>query len=246
MPTRKAKPQSETDLHRPVADYLIDQGYTVRSEVHNCDIAAVKGDDLVIVELKLALNLPLVAQAAMRQKVTDSVYIAIPRPPNKNKWLRRNKAAMSLLRRLEIGVILVSLTNRKPLVEVITHPEPFEPHKRPSAHRAILREVEKRSGDFNQGGCTRTKLVTAYRENAVFVAVCLAQNGPQSPRQLRALGTGEKTYNILHGNYYSWFERVKKGVYALTPRGKCELDQYPELAQRYRELLAAMGENSSP
>jgi len=237
---KPTKPKSETDLYRPVADYLADAGYTVRSEVHNCDIAAVKGDDLVIIELKLALNLILVAQAAQRQKIVDSVYIAIPRPSNKSKWLGRNKAVLSLLRRLEIGVILVSLSAGKPAVEVVSHPVPFERHKRRSAHRAILREVERRSGDFNQGGSTRTKLVTAYRENAVFVAVCLNEQGPLAPRQLRALGTGESTYNILHGNYYSWFERVSRGIYALTSRGHAELNQYPELAQRYLELLAGM------
>jgi hypothetical protein len=138
---------------------------------------------------------------------------------------------------LEVGVMLVSLTKGKPAVEVMAHPEPFERHKRHSARRAMLREVEKRSGDFNQGGSTRTKLVTAYRENAVFIAVCLAQQGPLAPRQLRALGTGENTYNILRGNYYSWFERVSKGVYNLSRRGRAELDHYPELAKRYTELL---------
>ena len=30
----------ETDLYRPVHDYLVKQGYTVRSEVRHCDIAA--------------------------------------------------------------------------------------------------------------------------------------------------------------------------------------------------------------
>ena len=35
----------------------------MRSEVKDCDIAAVKGDDLLIIELKKTLNVPLLVQA---------------------------------------------------------------------------------------------------------------------------------------------------------------------------------------
>ena len=70
----------ETDLYAPVRDFLAAQGFTVRAEVHRCDVAATRGGDLVIVELKVALSLELLAQAVKRQRLTDTVYLAVPRP----------------------------------------------------------------------------------------------------------------------------------------------------------------------
>lgn len=238
MAKAQAKTFAETDLHRPVADYLTAQGYIVRSEVHNCDIAAVKGDDLIIVELKRSLNIQLLAQAVERQKITDSVYVAVPRPSNKRKWMGQTKGVQSLLRRLEVGLILVSLGSGRQRVEVISHPVPIERRKRKHVHRALLEEMEKRTADFNEGGSVRRKLVTAYRENAIYIACCLADLGPHTAKQLRALGTGEKTWSTLHRNVYSWFERVSKGVYTITSRGKAELEHYPELTEYYRKLIA--------
>ena len=70
----------ETDLYKPVYDYLVRQGYTVHSEVKNCDITAIKGEELIVVELKTSFNLKLLAQGAKRQRIADSVYVAIPVP----------------------------------------------------------------------------------------------------------------------------------------------------------------------
>ena len=49
---------SEADLARPLYGHLARLGYTVRSEVKDCDIAAVKGDELLIIEVKKTLNVP--------------------------------------------------------------------------------------------------------------------------------------------------------------------------------------------
>ena len=237
MPRTSINTMSETDLYRPMYDYLVSQGYTVRSEVHHCDIAAVKGEDLIVIELKKGFSITLLAQAVERQKITSSVYVAIPRPSNKRKWMGQTKTVQGLLRRLEIGLILVSLRKSKTPVEIIFHPLPFERHRRKAVHRAVIEEIEKRSGDFNEGGSVRRKLVTAYRENAIFVACCLRELGPVTPRKLRSLGTGKKTLSILGRNVYSWFERVSRGIYGLSSRGRAELEQYPELVERYKELL---------
>ncbi len=115
---------AETDLYRPVYDYLVQQGFTVRGEVHHCDIAAVKGEELIIIELKRGLSLTLLAQAVQRQRLTDSVYVAIPRPANKRKWMAQSEGVQRVLRRLELGLLLVALTPGKPSVEVILHPLP--------------------------------------------------------------------------------------------------------------------------
>ncbi len=230
----KGKAILETDLYRPLHDYLVEQGYTVRSEVKNCDIAAVKDGDLIVVEMKRALNVPLLVQAVQRQKITESVYVAVPRPVNKRKWMGGSKGVQDVLRRLEVGLIFVSPNGRKPKVEVVFHPVPCERRKRKASHRAVLHEIERRSADFNQGGSCRKKIVTAYRENAVQIACCLDSLGPSCPKSLRTLGTGEKTLSILYRNVYGWFERVDKGVYALSAKGREELAHYPDLAEHYR------------
>jgi len=237
-----AKRVKETDLGGPLTAHLRAQGYTVRSEVKDCDIAAVKGDDLLIVEMKTALTLPLVVQAVRRQRMTDSVYVAIPRPSNKWKWWNDSRGAQHLLRRLELGLILVSLEKGKPPVEVIFHPTPFARRKRPPARRAVLEEIHRRSHDYNHAGSSRVKLVTAYREDSLYIACCLLAGGTRSPAALKALGASPKTPSILRLNPYGWFERVGRGLYGITARGARELSAWPALRRscmaRARRALA--------
>jgi hypothetical protein len=228
---------SEADLARPLVSHLAAQGWTVRSEVRDCDIAATRGEELLVVEVKRTMSLSLLAQAAGRQRLTDSVYVAIPRPANKWKWWQDSRGVRHLLRRLELGLILVSLQAGKPAVEVVLHPQPFAKKKRAQSRRAVLEEIAHRTGDYNRAGSTRTKLVTAYRENAIHVACCLRKRDSLSPAQLRSLGTGEKTYSILRSNVYGWFARIAKGRYSLTAQGRAELAAYPELAAHYGGLL---------
>jgi hypothetical protein len=224
---------SETDLAGPLYDYLAGAGYTVRSEVKDCDIAAVKDGDLLIIELKKTLNLALLVQGVRRQRLTDIVYLAIPRPSNKWKWWKESRGAQHLLRRLELGLILVSLDRGKPPVEIVFHPLPFARRKRAATRRAVLEEIAHRTADYNRAGSTRTKLATAYRENAIHIACCLIVTGKTSPAALRAMGTGPKTLSILRFNAYGWFERVDTGVYGLSAHGAADLAAWPELRKRY-------------
>jgi hypothetical protein len=146
--------------------------------------------------------------------------------------------AFRVLRRLELGLILVSLKPGRPPVEVAFHPLPSERRKVGKARRAIIEEIGRRSGDFNLGGSTRRPLVTAYRENAIQIACYLADTGDLTPKQLRALGAGVKTLSILSRNVYGWFNRVVRGLYAVTPKGREALAKYPELVRHYRTLPA--------
>ena len=70
----------ETDLYEPIRAFLEEEGYQVQAEVKDCDIAAVKDGQLVIVELKKSFNLKLVYQGLERQSLTEQVFVAIPRP----------------------------------------------------------------------------------------------------------------------------------------------------------------------
>jgi len=228
---KKAKSQlAEVDLYEPIRQYLADQGYTVRGEVADCDIAASRNGELVVVELKRSFNTALLVQATRRQRKADSVYVALPRQPNSRKW----RDIKHLLRRLELGLIFVSFRGKKSAVEVAFHPLPFQRKRQLTAKRAILTEMTGRSGDFNQGGSTRRKLATAYREKAIQIACLLEACGPLSPRQLRALGTASNTQSILYSDFYGWFERISLGLYSLRTRGRTELDDFPELSSLYR------------
>ena len=70
----------ESDLYQPIKDYLDSLGYDTKGEVKNCDITAIKDDELVVVELKKGFTIELLYQAIERQKIADSVYVAIPFP----------------------------------------------------------------------------------------------------------------------------------------------------------------------
>ncbi|GMW01267.1 MAG: hypothetical protein AMXMBFR84_24040 [Candidatus Hydrogenedentota bacterium] len=233
----KRQPILETDLHKPLAAYLEKQGYTVRSEVNSCDMVAVKGDDLIVIELKRSLTATLLAQAARRQKMTDAVYVALPRPSiglNSRLW----RDYRHLLRRLELGLILVNPRGRANKVEIVFHPIPFARRKQPRDRRALLKEIQGRSADYNTAGSTRKKLVTAYREEAIYIACCLKVLGVASPAQLRKMGCSARTTRIAYDNVYGWFDRVERGVYRLRVQGEKELNQFQELACKFAEEIA--------
>lgn len=224
----------ETDLYPPLQAYLAANGYTVRGEVHGCDVAASKDGALIIIELKRLLSLELLAQGAQRQRKCASVYLGIPRPPDVTKWKRARKDVLHLLRRLELGLIFIAPGHASKSVEIVFHPLPAERRLHARAQRAVLEEIAARSLDLNAGGSTRRKLVTAYREKAIAIAVLLADLGAQTPKAIRAHGTGEKTLSILRRNVYGWFERVDRGVYRLTTQGQGALLDYPDLVAHAR------------
>ncbi len=232
-PPPLAPPRSlrETDLYAPVRDFLTAQGFTVRAEVRGCDVTAAKGDHVIVVELKLGFTLDLVLQAIRRQRVADLVYAAVPRPatPAHEARLREN---LPLLRRLELGLLVVDLRSPRALVELALQPVPFQRRRDDKGRRALLRELALRSGDDNAGGSTRRPLVTAYRENALLIAAALARSGPLAPRKLRELGTGPKTLSILRSDVYGWFERVDRALYRLRPSGAAALQTYADVVQR--------------
>ncbi|MGD6965894.1 DUF2161 domain-containing phosphodiesterase [Rossellomorea vietnamensis] len=229
----------EADLYKPIQKHFTREGYKVNGEVKDCDLTAVKGEHLIIVELKLNLTVDLLIQAAKRQRLTDFVYIAIPRP--KNMRSRRWKDICHLVRRLELGLITVSIANKIPKVQFIQHPEPFDFIKSQKAssrrRNSLLAEIEGRSADYNVGGSSKTKIMTAYKETCIMIACCLEQCGRMAPKDLIKFGTGTKTQSILSKNYYKWFERVDRGIYEITEKGKEELSGFPELKEHYMQEI---------
>jgi hypothetical protein len=233
----------EADLYKPIQKLFVKEGYQVYGEVNDCDIAMVKGDEVVVVELKLTLNVNLLIQATKRQKLTDLVYIAIPKP-NINRRTKRWTDLCHLIRRLELGLILVSFSGNRKTTEIVFHPNPFDRGKSMRQNKkkreALLKEMDGRSTDSNIGGSNKTKIMTAYKENCIQIASYLEQYGPLSPKALREMGTGDKTSSILTKNYYRWFERVKRGTYKISEKGKLELGGNRELAEFYLEKVEAV------
>lgn len=233
-----ASPIREEDLFEPVRDYLKAQGYRVRAEVGHCDLTATKGEDLIVIELKRHVSVDLLIQATDRQRITSAVYVAVPGPADFSRGSRWH-GIKRVLRALELGLILVTPARREARLEVLFHPLPYQRQKLKRRRRAVLREMDGRSSNHNRGGITRRKLITAYRESALRIACALDHLGPTTPSKLRGLGTGPKTLRILADNHYGWFERIERGVYALTAQGRREVDAYGELTARLREDIRA-------
>ena len=208
----------ETDLYAPVKAYLEAQGYEVKSEVGAADVVAVRGEDPpVIVELKTTFSLTLFHQAIARLKVTDAVYVAVPRKPGK-RWASALRDNVALARRLGLGVITVRPKDGH--VEIHADPGPYAPRKSKARTQALLREFARRSGDPNTGGQTRQGLVTAYRQDALRIAQHLAAEGPSKGHEVVKATGVEQATRMMADNHYGWFERVARGFYALSEKGK--------------------------
>ncbi len=236
----------ETELYQPIHNYFAKLGFEVHAEVNGCDMTASKDGELIIIELKLNLNLDLLIQAVKRQRLSEYVYIAIQRP-NYSMFSRKWKDLYFLVRRLELGLITVSFKGESPQVDIILNPYPFNREQSMRATKKktknIIAEIQGRHGNYNVGGSTGKKLMTAYKENVIHIACCLKKYGQLSPKNLRELGTGKKTLSILNKNYYGWFERVERGVYKLSNKGKTALNDFPELVTYYEGILSKEDEN---
>lgn len=218
--------QKETELYLPVKRFLEKQGFAVKGEVRGCDLTAVRGDELIIVELKTKFNLTLVLQGIERQKMTDGVYLAVEAPKKRKSGGHEWNEIQGLCQRLGLGLITVNFAYQYPRTEVVIEPGPYAPRKSARKRALVLREFEKRSGDFNLGGSTGSPIVTGYREEALRIALHLKQHGQASPKQIREALGSPKVSDILQKNFYGWFERVQRGIYRLTSKGEAALQQY--------------------
>lgn len=207
----------ETDLYPPVKSFLEDQGYVVKSEVGAADVVAVRGaEPPVLVELKLGFSLALFHQCIERLKVSDDVYLAVPHRPGK-PFLKAVKANTALARRLGLGLMTVRLSDG--LVLVHCDPGPYAPRKNNKRKERLLREFARRQGDPNDGGQTRAGLVTAYRQDALKLAVYLFEVGASKGADVARETEVKRATVMMRDNHYGWFEKVEKGVYGISPAG---------------------------
>ena len=187
--------------------------------MRGCDVVAVRGEEPpVIVELKRVFGLSLVLQGVDRLALTDRVYLAV------GQWPKHMKNVKKLCRRLGLGLLVVA----RERADVVLDPLPYKP--RPNKRKAgrLLGEHRRRVGDPNLGGSAmRAPLMTAYRQEALrCAAALLASDGPMKLAAVRAAADAPRAASILRDDFYGWFERVERGVYALTPAGRVGLSQH--------------------
>lgn len=225
----------ETDLYAPIRAFLEEEGYQVQAEVKHCDIAAVKDGQLVVVELKKAFNLKLVYQALERQSLTDQVFVAIPRP-KKGQREKPWRDMLRLLKRLELGLLTVALDSPLQTVDVVLEPSDSLAWKNRKKREQVQAEMENRQMDVNVGGMTRRKIITAFREKSIRLACILEREGQISTASLRERGM-EDCVGVLSRNFDKWFQRVEKGVYTLSEKGReaLENEDYAKAVAFYRK-----------
>ncbi|WP_238653227.1 DUF2161 family putative PD-(D/E)XK-type phosphodiesterase [Paenibacillus piscarius] len=258
--------RQETELYAPLKTFFERQGYEIKGEVRTCDLVGIREDEdqPLIVEMKKSFNLALLLQGVERLRLSPNVYLAVERVRTKKGAVNQRWGELTgLCRRLGLGLITVVFYKTKaPLVEVLAEPGDAPPQARSAVRRRerLLYEFRERSGDYNTGGSTRVKLVTAYREKALRVALALqaleaeaaaaaaglgggtaasgAGGGPGAPHgggvtpaALRKHSGVPGAAAILQKNYYAWFFRVERGRYTLTAAGRAALIEYAAVAE---------------
>lgn len=223
MSAKETRPSRESDLYPPVRAWLEARGYDVRAEVGAADVVGRHEDGrLAIVELKLGFSLALFHQGIARLSVTDDVWLAVP-PPGK----RARRDNVALARRLGLGVLSIRL--RDGHVEELAAPGPYAPRKSKKRQTRLNTAFDRLRGDPNEGGATRHGIVTGYRADAIRCARFLAVHGPSRGAKVAEWAEVPQATRIMADNHYGWFERIDRGVYALTDSGRTGLADYGDL-----------------
>lgn len=172
----------EAELYAPLKAFFELHGYDIKGEVRNCDMVGLKEGlaEPLIVEMKKTFNLALLLQGMERLKMSSLVYLAVEKSRTKKGAVNQRWSEISgLCRKLGLGLITVTFYKTKaPFVEVLCEPSEgnrADQRKAPRKRERLLIEFRERSGDYNTGGVTRAKLVTAYREKTLRVAAALQQ-----------------------------------------------------------------------
>src|SRR5699024_9847558 len=117
-----------------------------------------------------------------RQKITNDVYIAIERPKmslRKKRW----RDLVHLVRRLELGLILVSFEGRRPSLEVVHEPGFFNRKRSINQGKKertkLIDEAKKRRSKYNIGVSNNDIKMNVYKEKAIQIEYYLDYLGPK-------------------------------------------------------------------
>ena len=222
----------EKEMFPILKEYLESQAYEVKAEILNADIVAKKEDIIIVVEMKTTFSTKLIYQGLKRCHISDYVYLAIPKPSERVLKSSSFKEKKTIVRRLELGLILVDIKHQS--LDVLLDPRTYHFKKNKKKRRRLLKEFNLRQTSLNVGGVTKTKIITAYRELALLTLVAL-KDGPKSTKYLREYTKRKKVVSLLQKNYDGWFERVSRGVYQLSRDGLKALNTYKEVIQKIKE-----------
>lgn len=166
-------PRRESELAGPIRRYLEAQGYTVWVDPDGTDyfdVAARRGEEVGLVELKLSDWRTLLAQAVDRRGYADWVAVALPRRPAAERLLAR--AALGHAQRIGVWTVVGES------VTVLRSARPWAPSTRE------LFELQRRSLrallDLRAGG-----LVPEGVELSAFPARAVRRPGGRSAREWR-------------------------------------------------------------
>ncbi len=217
---------NETDLYFPIKLYLESLGFYVQGEVGAIDVFAMKGENSVAIELKKQITLKLIYQAIDCQKIADEVFIAVPKSAMKSHRTSM-KSFLSLLKRLSIGLLVVDHDHVQLMLDIQDYNNKINQKRYTKKRNKILSEFKNREQDLNTGG-SKGKRMTVYREKSIKVALMIEQYQVLSPKMIKELINIEETSSILQKNYYSWFIRIRRGLYTLSDEAKIYLEKYKE------------------
>ncbi|MBN2876492.1 MAG: hypothetical protein JXL85_02455 [Bacilli bacterium] len=223
----------EKEMYPVIKEYLIKEGYTVKAEITNADLVAKKEDHVIVVEMKTSFTTKLIYQGIKRTHYSDFVYLAIPKPNTKGLHSANYKEKLTIVRRLELGLILVQV--EKGQVEVVLDPKTYHMKTNKKKRNKLAKEFELRKTSLNVGGISKTKVITAYKELTLLVLDEL-KGGPKTTAYLKEQTKRKKVLDILQKNYYGWFERVKRGVYQITPLGLQAWVEYKDVIKEMQSL----------
>ena len=241
---KRYKIKKETELYPHIKKWFEDKGYTVHAEVKDCDLTAIKDNELIIAEFKRGLTIELLLQGVVRQKSAEKVYLVIQKPPVK---YRKLLDILYILKKLDLGLLLVDFEDSEnaEVEEALEPKQSSRVNKKSRKRRMIVKESTLRATDGNCGGSNQKKLLTLYRERSIFIACCLEKFGELSPENLRKLGSSKRRTNtILAANFYGWFTRIRRGLYCLSDEGKKALITFSDTADFFRNKLKNLDKES--
>ena len=170
-------------------------------------------------------NMSILLQAVDRIKISDTVYIGVPKGLAVLK--KRRKQIIKLMRMLGLGLIVIDPRAKIGGVDVLCDPGEYKPRQIKKQTQRLLKEFQERVGDPNQGGTSMKRgLMTAYRQKVLAIATYLMTHGETKASIIAKSLEEPKTRAILYDNVYGWFDRLGKGVYTLSPKGFSELPDW--------------------
>jgi hypothetical protein len=225
----------EKDLYQPVKTLFESLGFAVKAEVLNCDMIAVRGDVFICVELKSKLNLEVILQAVDRQKLVELSYLAVPEW-GLPKSAKRKKDIEHLLKRLEIGFVVVSKQGMSLVAHIesdaIAFNRSLSMARNKNKQLALKKEFKLRVGDGNVGGSTRTKRMTAYKQDAIAFALLIEMGIHEQKLLLKQSEHLALKGKVLKDNFYGWFEKTEKGKFGLTKACYTFLDSLNDVQKK--------------